>query len=81
MILLSTMMLPFWVTIIPRFLLYREIGWISTWLPLIVPSYFANPIYVFLMRQFFMTLRLNWTTPPKSTAVMNWASSGASCCR
>jgi ABC-type glycerol-3-phosphate transport system permease component len=56
MILLSTMMLPFWVTIIPRFLLYREIGWISTWLPLIVPSYFANPIYVFLMRQFFMTL-------------------------
>jgi ABC-type glycerol-3-phosphate transport system permease component len=56
MILLSTMMLPFWVTIIPRFLLYKEIGWIGTWLPLIVPSYFANPIYVFLMRQFFMTL-------------------------
>ena len=43
MILLSTMMLPFWVTIIPRFLLYKEIGWIGTWLPLIVPSYFANP--------------------------------------
>jgi ABC-type glycerol-3-phosphate transport system permease component len=56
MILLSTMMLPFWVTIIPRFLLYKEIGWIGSWLPLIVPSYFANPIYVFLMRQFFMTL-------------------------
>ena len=56
MVLLSTMMLPFWVTIIPRFLLYKEIGWIGSWLPLIVPSYFANPIYVFLMRQFFMTL-------------------------
>jgi len=56
MILLSTMMLPFWVTIIPRFLLYKEIGWTGTWLPLIVPSYFANPVYVFLMRQFFMTL-------------------------
>ena len=56
MVLLSTMMLPFWVVIIPRFLLYKQIGWIGTWLPLIVPSYFANPIYVFLMRQFFMTL-------------------------
>ncbi len=56
MVLLSTMMLPFWVTIIPRFLLYKEIGWTGTWLPLIVPSYFANPVYVFLMRQFFMTL-------------------------
>jgi len=56
MVLLSTMMLPFWVVIIPRFLLYRDIGWVGTWLPLIVPSYFANPVYVFLMRQFFMTL-------------------------
>ena len=56
MVLLSTMMLPFWVVIIPRFLLYKEIGWIGTWLPLIVPSFFANPVYVFLMRQFFMTL-------------------------
>ncbi len=56
MVLLSTMMLPFWVVVIPRFLLYRDIGWVGTWLPLIVPSYFANPAYVFLMRQFFMTL-------------------------
>ena len=56
MVLLSTMMLPFWVVIIPRFLLYRDIGWVGTWLPFIVPSYFANPVYVFLMRQFFMTL-------------------------
>ncbi len=55
-VLLSTMMLPFWVVIIPRFLLYKQISWIGTWLPLIVPSFFANPVYVFLMRQFFLTL-------------------------
>ena len=48
MILLSTMMLPFWVTIIPRFLLYREIGWISTWLPSSCPATSPTPSTSFL---------------------------------
>src|SRR5579885_3521773 len=55
-LLLSTMMLPSIVTLIPLFLIFKTLGWINTFLPLIVPSYFASPFYVFLLRQFFLSL-------------------------
>lgn len=56
-LLLSTMMLPSQVTIIPLFLLYNTIGWLDTFLPLIVPTFFSvNPFYVFLLRQFMLTI-------------------------
>src|SRR5690606_1761946 len=59
LILLGTMMLPDQVTIIPTFILFRELGWVNTFLPLIVPAFFArNAFYVFLLRQFFMTIPL-----------------------
>lgn len=55
--LLSTMMLPGQVTMIPMFLLFNYLGWVNTWLPIIVPAYFAvNVFNVFLMRQFFKTI-------------------------
>ncbi len=54
---LSTMMLPWQVTIVPTFLLFRYLGWINTFMPLIVPSYFGGgAFYIFLLRQFFMTI-------------------------
>ena len=55
-LLLATMMLPGWVTLIPTFIIFREMGWINTWLPLSVPSFFGAGSSIFLMRQFFMTL-------------------------
>ena len=55
-LLLSTMMLPPSVTIIPTFILFRNLHWIDTWLPLMVPSFFGNAFSIFLMRQFFMTI-------------------------
>ncbi|MBI2939001.1 MAG: carbohydrate ABC transporter permease [Chloroflexi bacterium] len=56
-LLLSTMMLPGQVTIIPLFILYTKLGWVNTYLPLIVPSWFAaGAFYVFLLRQFFLTI-------------------------
>ena len=55
--LLSTMMLPGEVTLIPQFLLFKRFGWLDTLYPLIVPSYLAvNAFSIFLMRQFFMTI-------------------------
>ena len=51
---LATMMLPFQVTMIPLFVMFRQIGWINTWKPLIVPSFFGSAFYIFLLRQFFM---------------------------
>ncbi|NTV52274.1 MAG: carbohydrate ABC transporter permease [Candidatus Firestonebacteria bacterium] len=56
-LLLGTMMIPVQVTMIPQFILFRSLGWIDTFLPLIVPNFFAISAFnVFLLRQFFMTL-------------------------
>jgi multiple sugar transport system permease protein len=52
-ILLSTMMLPATITLLPQFLLFRSFGWIDTLLPLWVPTFFAGAFNVFLLRQFF----------------------------
>jgi multiple sugar transport system permease protein len=55
-ILISTIFLPAFVTLIPTYYIFQKIGWVGTWLPLIVPAFFANAYDVFLLRQFFMTL-------------------------
>jgi multiple sugar transport system permease protein len=56
LLLLSTVMLPPQVTLIPAFIIFKKIGWYDTLLPLIIPAFFANAWDVFLMRQFFMSL-------------------------
>lgn len=57
MLVLGTMMLPWQVTIVPTFLLFRYMGWIDTYLPLVLPSFFGGgAFYIFLLRQFFMTI-------------------------
>lgn len=56
LIMLMTMALPSQVTMIPHFILFSELGWYGTLLPLIVPSFFGVPFYIFLMRQFFLTI-------------------------
>jgi ABC-type glycerol-3-phosphate transport system permease component len=52
LLMLGTMMLPGQVTMIPQFLIVRELGWYDTLLPLWAPSFFANAFYVFLLCQF-----------------------------
>ena len=56
LLMLSTMMLPAQVTMIPLFVLFRGLGWIDTFLPLIVPSWLAGPFFVFMFRQFFAAI-------------------------
>jgi multiple sugar transport system permease protein len=55
-ILLATFMLPGAVILIPKYILFNELGWINTFLPLIVPSWFGESYAIFLMRQFFMSI-------------------------
>jgi len=55
-IVIGTMLLPFQITLIPQFILFRWLGWINTPLPLIVPLWFGVPFFIFLLRQFFITL-------------------------
>jgi len=57
LVLLSMMMLPGIVTMIPTYVMFSRVGWVNTFLPLIVPAFFAvNAFNVFLLRQFFMGL-------------------------
>ena len=55
-LMLATIILPFQVTLIPTYAFYLALGWIGTWLPLIVPHFFANAYNVFLLRQYFLTI-------------------------
>lgn len=52
-LILATMMIPQWVTLIPLYILYAKIGWVGTFLPLIVPSWTGDAFSIFLLRQFF----------------------------
>lgn len=57
LLLLSTLMLPYIVRLIPLFVLYNQWGWINTFLPLTVPPLLGrNPFFIFLLRQFFMSI-------------------------
>lgn len=56
-VLLATVMVPYHVTLIPTYVLFRELNWLDTFLPLIVPSWFGgSAFFIFLMRQFYMRL-------------------------
>jgi multiple sugar transport system permease protein len=56
LVLLATMMLPYPVTMIPIYIGFKNLGWVNSFLPLMVPAFFGNPFYIFLLRQFFLTL-------------------------
>lgn len=56
LVLISTMMVPFAVRLLPLFLLFKALGWINTFMPLIVPSFFGTAYFVFLLRQFFRSI-------------------------
>ena len=76
LLVLSTLMLPYPVTMVPLFAIFNQLGWIDTFLPLIVPAFFGNAFYIFLLRQSFKQI------PPEledaaridgaSTAAMLW---------
>ena len=55
-VMLATIILPFQVTLIPSYAVYLAVGWVGTWLPLIVPHFFSNAYNVFLLRQYFLTI-------------------------
>lgn len=53
---IAAMMVPFAITLIPRFLMFKDLGFYDTYVPLILPIMFGTPFSIFLTRQFFMTL-------------------------
>lgn len=55
-IVLSTMMIPGFVTLIPQYILYSKLNWINTYYPLVVPAFFGSAFNIFLLRQFYLTV-------------------------
>lgn len=55
-IVLATMMIPGFVTLVPQYVIFSKIGWVDTYLPLIVPIFCANAFHIFMMRQFYRTI-------------------------
>ncbi|MGI8550303.1 MAG: carbohydrate ABC transporter permease, partial [Dehalococcoidia bacterium] len=53
---IATMMLPAQVTLIPLFVVFKNLGMVGTFFPLILPSFFGSAFFIFLLRQFFMTI-------------------------
>lgn len=57
MVMLSTLMIPYEVTLIPQYLLFQKLEWINTFYPLVIPSWIGGGAFtIFLMRQFLMTI-------------------------
>jgi multiple sugar transport system permease protein len=56
LITLAVMMIPFPVTMVPLFIVWSKLGFVGTFMPLILPTFFGVPFYIFLMRQFFKQL-------------------------
>jgi ABC-type glycerol-3-phosphate transport system permease component len=72
-ILLATVMIPYHVTLIPTYVLFRELGWLNTFLPLIVPSWFGGgAFYIFLIRQFYMRLSFELDDAARVDGAGNW---------
>jgi multiple sugar transport system permease protein len=55
-VLVVTLLIPWHVLLIPQFLMYVELGWYGTILPLVVPAFFGNAFFIFLIRQYIVTL-------------------------
>ncbi|MFD0051008.1 carbohydrate ABC transporter permease [Actinomycetes bacterium NPDC127524] len=53
---LSTMLIPGFVTMVPQYIMFSKIGWVNTYLPLIVPAFLGSAFFIFLLRQFMMTI-------------------------
>jgi len=57
LLVLSTMMLPYHITLIPQYIIFRDLGWLNSFKPLIVPNFFGGgAFFIFLLRQFFMSI-------------------------
>ena len=53
---IATMLIPYTVVMVPLFIIFKQLGWTGTYLPMVVPALFGNAFFIFMLRQFFMTL-------------------------
>ena len=69
---ISTMMIPYQVTMVPLFVIFKNLGWINTYLPLVVPAFFGNAYYIFLLRQFLLTIPQELSDAARVDGCSDW---------
>lgn len=69
---IATMMLPWQVTMVPLFIIFKNLGWINTYLPLVVPALFGHPYFIFLLRQFFLTIPEELSEAARMEGASEW---------
>jgi ABC-type glycerol-3-phosphate transport system permease component len=69
---LASMMIPGTVTLVPVFIFFKDLGWVGSMAPLIVPGYFGSAFMIFLLRQFFASIPIELT----ESALLDGASHG-----
>jgi ABC-type glycerol-3-phosphate transport system permease component len=72
-VMLSTLMVPLWTVIIPTYIFFEKIGWLNTYLPILVPAFFATPFNTFLMRQFFISIPVELEEAARVEGAGRWA--------
>lgn len=73
-VMLSTLMIPYHTTLVPQFIMYKELSWIDTYLPLIVPAWFGTPFSIFLYRQFFLNIPKEYNDAAKIDGCGYWST-------
>jgi multiple sugar transport system permease protein len=73
-VIIATIMVPYTVTLIPTFILFKSLGWLDTFLPLIVPYWFAgsSAFFIFLLRQFFRTIPMELDDAARIDGAGSW---------
>jgi multiple sugar transport system permease protein len=56
LLVISTIIIPWMVRLVPLYLIFNQLGWVDSFLPLVVPAFFGSPFYIFLLRQFFRSI-------------------------
>lgn len=72
LLVLATMMVPAEVTLIPTYILFTKLHWVNTFLPLTVPAWFGWPFFIFLLRQFFLTLPMELDDAARIDGCSTW---------
>lgn len=69
---IGTMMLPWQVTMVPLFIIFRQLDWINTYMPLVVPALAGHPYFIFLLRQFFMSIPEELSEAARMEGASEW---------
>lgn len=69
---IATMMLPWQVTMVPLFIIFRRLEWINTYWPLVVPALAGHPYFIFLLRQFFLSIPEELSEAARMEGASEW---------